>query len=278
VIGWEANLLSSKGYEVISIGANPGRRPRWVMRAATAVLVAGSLAAVAADVSAAQAVPTATPKLKVVKVVTRHRFGKMLATTRGLSLYYIPSNRCNKACLAIWPPLLMPKKSRAIPTGVTCLSTLRFGRSGRQVAYRGHRLYTFVSDHGTSVLGNHVQGFLVAKLRTGGCPRQVVDVVTRRPVGKMLATTAGLSLYYMPTGSCNLSCQGFWPPLTLPRGSTAVPTGVACLGTATAGNLRQITYRGHLLYTFYLDSGSSLDGNGQAGFVAAKVQTGRCPK
>lgn len=262
-----------------SFGVNSGGRRRWVMRATTAIVVAGSLAAVVADMSAAQAVPAATPKLKVVKVVTRHPFGKMLATVKGHSLYYIPSNKCNKKCLAFWPPLLMPKRSKAIPTGVTCLSTLKFGTSRRQVSYRGHRLYTFTGDHGTSVLGNHVAGFLVAKLRTGGCPRQVVKVVTRTGFGKMLATTAGVgaSLYYQPTLSCDAICQSSWPPLVLPKGSTAVPTGVACLGTAKLGQLRQITYRGHRLYTFTGDSGSSVNGDGLAGFVAAKVQSGACP-
>ena len=250
------------------------------MRAATAALVAGSLAAVAADVSAAQAAPNTTPRLKVVKAVTRRPFGKMLATTRGSSLYYIPSNRCNKTCLAAWPPLLMPKKSKAIPTGVTCLSTLRFGRSGRQVAYRGHRLYTFVGDHGSSVTGNRVQGFLVAKVSAGGCPLQVVKVVSRSPVGKMLATNAnpGASLYYLPTGTCDVGCQSIWPALVLPKGSTAVPTGVTCLGTVRLGLQRQITYRGHPLYTFVSDSGSSVSGDGVAGFVAARIQTGRCPR
>ncbi len=248
------------------------------MRAATAIVVAGSLAAVALDVSAAQAAPATTHKLKVVKVVTRHPFGKMLATVKGRSLYYIPSNKCNAACLKFWPALVMPKNSKAVPTGTTCLGTLKSGKSGRQVSYRGHRLYTFISDHGTSVKGNHVAGFLVAKVRTGGCPMQVVQIATRKPFGKMLATTGGLSLYYMPTGTCNAACQGFWPPLALPKGSTAVPTGVACLGTATLGHQRQITYRGHRLYTFYLDSGTSVEGNGQAGFVVAKVKTGACPK
>jgi predicted lipoprotein with Yx(FWY)xxD motif len=247
------------------------------MRATTAIVVAGSLAAVAADVSAAAAAPAATPKLKVVKVVTRHPFGKMLATVKGRSLYYIPSNKCNKKCLALWPPLLMPKKSKAIPTGVSCLSTLKFGTSRRQVTYRGHRLYTWVGDHGTSVTGNHQQGFLVAKVRTGGCPLQMVKVVSGRGFGKMLATVPGLSLYYIPSNMCDSNCQTIWPPLTLPKGSTAVPTGVACLGTASLGQLRQVTYRGHRLYTFYLDSGSSVDGNGQGGFVVAKVQTGACP-
>ena len=259
-----------------SIGVISSGRRRWVMRAMTAIVVTGSLAAVAADVSAATAAPAATPKLKVVKVVTRHPFGKMLATVKGRSLYYIPSNKCNKKCLAFWPPLLMPKKSKAIPTGVSCLSTLKFGTSRRQVTYRGHRLYTFVSDHGTTVTGNHQEGFLVAKVRTGGCPRQMVEIVTRKPVGKMLATTAGLSLYTNASG-CNAGCQSTWPPLTLPSGSTAVPTGASCLGTAKLGNLRQVTYRGQRLYTFYLDSGTSVMGNGLAGFVAASVSTKACP-
>lgn len=261
---------------MISLGANSGSRPRWVMRAATAVVVAGSLAAVAADMSAAQAVPGSTPKLKVVKVVFRRPAGKMLATTKGRSLYIIPSNRCNKRCLAAWPPLLMPKGSRATPTGVSCLTTMKFGRNERQVAYRGLRLFTFVGDHGTTVRGNHVQGFLVAKVHNGPCPLQVVQVVSRSPVGKMLADMSGLSLYYQPTLTCPASCQSFWPPLVLPKGSTAVPTGVTCLGTASLGSLRQVTYRGHRLYTFISDSGNSVLGNGQAGFVAAKVTTGRC--
>jgi predicted lipoprotein with Yx(FWY)xxD motif len=262
---------------VTSIGINSGRGRGWAMRTATAIVAAGSLVAVAADVSA-QAAPAATPKLKVVKVVIRHPFGKMLATLKGRSLYYIPSNKCNKTCLAAWPPLLMPKKSKAIPTGVTCLSTLKFGTSRRQVTYRGHRLFTFISDHGTSVTGNHMEGFLVAKVRTGACPLQVVKVVTRKPFGKMLATVPGLSLYYQPTSTCNATCQSFWPPLTMPKGSTDVPAGVTCLGTAKLGTLRQVTYRGHLLYTFTGDTGTMVTGNGLMGFVVAKVTTGACPK
>lgn len=258
-----------------SIGVNPGRGRRWAMRAATAIVVVGSLA-VAADVAAAQAAPAATPKLKVVKVVTRHKFGKMLATLKGRSLYYIPSNKCNKSCLSFWPPLLMPKKSKAIPTGVSCLSTLKFGKTRRQVTYRGHRLFTFTGDSGSSVNGNKNSGFLVAKVRTGACPKQMVQIVTRMGFGKMLATTAGLSLYYTTQG-CNSSCQTIWPPLTLPKGSTAVPTGASCLGTVALGNLRQVTYRGHALYTYYLDSGSSVNGSGAGGgFVVAQVQTGAC--
>ena len=258
-----------------SIGASHGSRPRWAMRAMAAVVVAGSLAVVATDVSAAQAVP-ATTKLQVVKVVTRHPFGKMLATVKGRSLYTIASNKCTGACLPAWPPLLMPKGSKATPTGTSCLTTMKFGKGRRQVAYRGLRLWLFAGDKGTSVSGNNIMKFKVAKVHTGACPLQVVQVVSGRGFGKMLATVPGMSLYYQPTLTCNAACQAAWPPLTMPKGSTDVPTGTTCLSTKALGSLRQVTYRGHLLYTFTGDSGSSASGNGLAGFVVAKVTTGAC--
>jgi predicted lipoprotein with Yx(FWY)xxD motif len=109
---------------------------------------------------------------------------------------------------------------------------------------------------------------------------KVVQIVKRKPIGKMLATTKGkgASLYYMPKGTCTGSCLSFWPPLLLPKGSKATPTGATCLGTAKFGKRTQITYRGKKLYTFTSDSGTSVTGNGVAGFVAAKVKAGKCPK
>ena len=108
---------------------------------------------------------------------------------------------------------------------------------------------------------------------------QVVKVVTRSPFGKMLAKKkSGASLYYMPKGTCRGECLSVWPPLVLAKGSTATPTGVTCLGTAKFAKLRQVTYRGHRLYTFDEDSGTTVNGNGEGGFVVAKVTTAKCPK
>jgi predicted lipoprotein with Yx(FWY)xxD motif len=141
------------------------------MRVSTAIVVAGSLAAVTADLSAAQAMPTAThKKVQVVKVVTRKHFGKMLATTKGASLYYMPKGSCKGECLSIWPPLTLHKGSKATPTGTKCLGTAAFGKL-RQVTYRGHKLYTFSEDSGTSVNGNNEGGFVVAKVSTKACPK-----------------------------------------------------------------------------------------------------------
>jgi predicted lipoprotein with Yx(FWY)xxD motif len=108
---------------------------------------------------------------------------------------------------------------------------------------------------------------------------QVVKVVTRKPFGKMLSKKkSGRSLYYMPTGTCRGECLMIWPPLLLPSGSMATPTGAKCLGTAKFSKRLQVTYRGHRLYTFADDTSNTPTGNGEGGFVVAKVTNGACPK
>jgi len=105
----------------------------------------------------------------------------------------------------------------------------------------------------------------------------VVKVVTRQPVGKMLATIHGRSLYVLlPGHTCPSGCLLSWPPLLMPRGKT-IPLGTRCLETAKFHRRLQVTYRDRRLYLFTGDSGSSLNGNGVSGFVAAKVKTRPCP-
>lgn len=140
---------------------------RWIARTATAVAVIGSVTAMSAGMASAQGAPAVTRKAVVVKIVTRHHFGKIVATTHGRALYFAPRTGCTGACLGVWPPLLMPR-GKTIPLGTRCLGTARIGHR-RQVTYRGRRLYLFVSDHGRSVTGNNVQGFKVARFKTGPC-------------------------------------------------------------------------------------------------------------
>ena len=71
----------------------------------------------------------------------------------------------------------------------------------------------------------------------------VVQVVNRSPVGNMLATTGGASLYIHPSGPCTGSCLGVWPALLMPAGKTK-PKGVECLVDGvhpgrTPGHLQQ---------------------------------------
>ncbi|HUC26262.1 MAG TPA: hypothetical protein VMA73_26445 [Streptosporangiaceae bacterium] len=120
---------------------------------------------------AATARTSASRSAVVVKERTRAHFGKILVTVHGAALYYLPHGSCTAAsgCLAIWPRLVMPA-GKTVPKGASCLGTARFGSHHRlQVTYRKHRLYTFADDSGTSVTGNNVQGFKVAKVLRSSC-------------------------------------------------------------------------------------------------------------
>lgn len=111
---------------------------------------------------------------------------------------------------------------------------------------------------------------------TSGTKTKVVTEANRSPIGEMLVNLKGQSLYTNPSG-CTGSCLQAWPPLLMPKGTTK-PKGAKCLATvsaAKAGRL-QVTYDSQPLYTFAGDSGSSVNGNGVAGFEAAAV-TPSCP-
>ena len=109
-----------------------------------------------------------------------------------------------------------------------------------------------------------------------GTKTKVVAKANRSPVGEMLVNLKGLSLYTNASG-CTGGCLQVWPELLMPKGTT-MPKGAKCLSTVSgdkAGRL-QVTYDSQPLYTFAGDSGSSVNGNGVAGFEAAAV-TPSCP-
>jgi hypothetical protein len=117
----------------------------------------------AAASSAAAPMHSATKSAVVVKEQHRPHFGKILVTVHGAALYYLPSGSCTGQCLAVWPRLEMPA-GKTKPKGATCLGTSALGHHRLQVTYRKHRLYTFTGDSGSSVNGNNVSGFKVAKV------------------------------------------------------------------------------------------------------------------
>ncbi len=124
----------------------------------------GTLVMVGAVAPAPSASATVTTET-VVQVVTRPPFGKMLATVHGRSLY-TTTKPCTGSCLTIWPPLLMAA-GKTMPRGVAGLGTASVTIGGKhelQVTYMKKKLYTFVSDAGTSVRGNDVNSFFVAKV------------------------------------------------------------------------------------------------------------------
>jgi predicted lipoprotein with Yx(FWY)xxD motif len=88
----------------------------------------------------------------------------ILVNSGGLPLYYYqPDTAANSlvtgGLAALWPPL-----TSAAPTaaGASGKLTVVNDAHGHQVAYNGHLLYTFVSDHPGQVTGHGVQNFFVA--------------------------------------------------------------------------------------------------------------------
>jgi predicted lipoprotein with Yx(FWY)xxD motif len=84
--------------------------------------------------------------------------------------------------------------------------------------------------------------------------------VEKTKIGKLVANSKGLTLYMFradkgPKSACYGQCATFWPPLTT-VGKPVAAAGVkaSLLGTAKRkdGKL-QVTYKGHLLYTFAED-------------------------
>jgi predicted lipoprotein with Yx(FWY)xxD motif len=143
--------------------------------ALSAGIVTASVAAVtlamipAATAAPAAARPAAAKSAVVVKERVRPHVGKILVTTTGRALYYLPHGSCTGECLTIWSRLVMPRGTMK-PKGASCLSTKAFGMTHRlQVTYRKHLLYTFADDSGISVTGNGVAGFKVAKVVSGRC-------------------------------------------------------------------------------------------------------------
>jgi predicted lipoprotein with Yx(FWY)xxD motif len=143
------------------------------------------------------------------------------------------------------------------------------------ISKQGLALRTGVAGVTLTGLALLVPGVQPAQAAGGGKGAKVVEMVSRAPVGNMLATTSGASLYTHPSGACTGSCVPVWPALMMPAGKTK-PKGADCLSTvATSGGL-QVRYHNQPLYTFVDDSGTSLNGNHVAGFVAAKIKSG-CP-
>ena len=82
-------------------------------------------------------------------------------------------------------------------------------------------------------------------------------------IGKVLATSSGRTLYLFMAdkhgrSACYGQCAGYWPPL-MKKGKLSPGSGVKgkLLGTTKRKNGKlQVTYKGHPLYLFKLDTGS----------------------
>ena len=97
-----------------------------------------------------------------------------------------------------------------------------------------------------------------------------VSVATVAKYGRILVDQQGLALYIDTKDkapkhwACSGDCLTAWPPLVLPKGQTSItsPKGVTGLSTIVGPSGRQVTWKGHPLYTFIKDSKNVVKGQG----------------
>ena len=134
---------------------------------AGAIAVGGAVTVASPGVSyagsASAAVTSAT--VRAVSATVAGKRERILENAKGLPLYYhrhdtTTRSRVSGALAAIWPPFT----AKRLPTASGLSGTLTLVRDshGKQVAYNGHLLYTFVGDRAGVVTGQGVNNFFVA--------------------------------------------------------------------------------------------------------------------
>ena len=160
------------------------RNPGWAGTAAGAALIAVALAVTACGAGsgssaggaygygtqttqATQAAPSSPSSISTLALKTETtRVGPVLASSRGLTLYYYSADKrhsgksaCTGTCATAWPPLAAPVKA---PAGVRLPGKLGvITRPGglRQVTLNGYPLYFYVGDKAAGqVMGDGVGG------------------------------------------------------------------------------------------------------------------------
>jgi len=133
------------------------------------VAAAGGVTAAAAGGSPATRAPAAShgamaATVRTAPVTVAGKPETILVNAHGLPLYFYRPDTAAKSFVTgglarLWPPL-----TSAAPTaaGASGKVTVVNDAHGRQVAYNGHLLYTFTSDHPGQVTGQGFQNFFVA--------------------------------------------------------------------------------------------------------------------
>jgi predicted lipoprotein with Yx(FWY)xxD motif len=147
------------------------RHPRIIIAGIglAAVAAVGGITAASAGGSPASSAPSATASAAAATVRTAPATvagtrETILINAQGLPLYFYRPDTAAKSLVTgslaqLWPPLTSPAPTAAGASGkLTVLNDV----NGHQVAYNGHLLYTFTSDHAGQVTGRGFQDFFVA--------------------------------------------------------------------------------------------------------------------
>jgi predicted lipoprotein with Yx(FWY)xxD motif len=130
----------------------------------TATAASSKAASAAAVPPAPSVVSTTDATIQTVSATVGGKTETVLVDAQGLPLYFYKPDTATKSFVSaglasFWPPLVSTNPTAA---GATGRLSVTHDANGAQVAYKGHFLYTFVSDSAGQVTGQGVQDFFVA--------------------------------------------------------------------------------------------------------------------
>lgn len=110
---------------------------------AAGVAILGGAAATAFPASA-----SAAGKSVTIKVEKNKTWGNILELGNGQTVYRLDSDptgksSCTGACAKVWPPVLASKVNAK---GLKGFTEIKRAGGQKQVAFKGHALYTFIAD------------------------------------------------------------------------------------------------------------------------------------
>ena len=242
-----------------------------------------------------------------VMVANNLALGNILVDSNGMTLYmFLKDNgtttACTGSCAQNWPALTNASPSAGSGAEASLLGT---APSTNQVTYNGHLLYTFAKDvkpgdvngegllgawYAVSPVGDPVKSAatastpaaLATEASTTSMSSDTVMVTNSPTLGNILVDASGKTLYmFLKDNGTTTACTGFcaqnWPALTSASPTAGNGVDTTLLGTVPDSN--QVTYNGHLLYTFANDQNpGDVNGEGLQGAWYAVSPTGEAVK
>ena len=127
------------------------RSSRLVRVVVGALFFVATVPAFVAPLEAQASTPSLGKPLTVVEFHLTVKYGRILASNKGFTLYtyYFDKknySHCYGKCLLLWRPLLIPKGDLPVGKRVTHLGEIVRLNGQRQVTYNGKPLYLYVRD------------------------------------------------------------------------------------------------------------------------------------
>lgn len=116
------------------------------------IKIAAAALAVALVATGSALAAHSTTKSGTVVELHATKLGKVLATSKGMTLYrYTPDGKnksnCTSGCASVWPPLMTTGKPvAALGAKASLLGTTKRSNGKLQVTYAGHPLYRYSGD------------------------------------------------------------------------------------------------------------------------------------